>query len=112
MRGQQGFTLLELLVALAVFATLAAAGVSAAQWSVLSQQRLEARWFASIALDNHLQLLSLEPESPRANSIALTFAGKQWRLEQRLEASGAHTLSVSEASSGERLAYWSSHADE
>lgn len=107
MKGQRGFTLMELLVALAVFATLAAAVVSAAQWSTLNQQRLEARWFASIALDNHLLALSLGLVSPGTQGFALTFAGNTWWLQQWPEGAGGLSITLRETPDGEALATWS-----
>ncbi|MBA1241211.1 type II secretion system minor pseudopilin GspI [Pseudomonas japonica] len=107
MKRQRGFTLMELLVALAVFATLAAAVVSAAQWSTLNQQRLEARWFASIALDNHLQALTLGLVSSRTEGLALTFAGNTWWLQQRPEGASGLSIVLQETPGGEALATWS-----
>lgn len=107
MTRQRGFTLLELLVALAVFATLAAAVVSAAQWSTLNQQRLEMRWFANIALDNHLQALSLGLVPPGAQGLEITFAGNTWWLQQQPERAGGLSITLQETPGGEALANWS-----
>ena len=55
-----GFTLLEIMVALAVFATLAAAVLSASQYVVKQRGAVENRLFAAWLADNRLnELLSL-----------------------------------------------------
>jgi general secretion pathway protein I len=55
-----GFTLLEIMVALAVFATLAAAVLSASQYVVKQRGAVENRLFAAWLADNRLNELRLQ----------------------------------------------------
>ncbi|MGE8066836.1 type II secretion system minor pseudopilin GspI [Pseudomonas sp. NPDC089569] len=56
-----GFTLLEIMVALAVFATLATAVLSASQFAVRQAGAAEERLLAAWVADNHLNELRLQP---------------------------------------------------
>ncbi|MBV6824393.1 type II secretion system minor pseudopilin GspI [Pseudomonas sp. PD9R] len=55
-----GFTLLEIMVALAVFATLATAVLSASQYVVKQTRAIEERQLAAWVADNHLNELRLQ----------------------------------------------------
>lgn len=61
-----GFTLLEIMVALAIFATLAAAVLSASQYVVKQRGAVEARLFAAWLADNRLNELRLQRTDDRA----------------------------------------------
>jgi len=85
MKAERGFTLLEIMVALAVFAALAAAVLSASQLVLRQGLKLEERVLGAWVLDNRLQELRLQPEllhQPAARSVPL--GGRQWLLEQRV----------------------------
>lgn len=60
MRAEKGFTLLEVMIALAIFATLAAAVMSASQYVLGQSARVEARLLAGWLADNHLSELHLQ----------------------------------------------------
>jgi general secretion pathway protein I len=57
----EGFTLLEIMVALAIFATLAAAVLSASQYVVKQTGAVEQRLFAAWLADNQLNELRVQP---------------------------------------------------
>jgi general secretion pathway protein I len=85
MKAERGFTLLEVMVALAVFATLAAAVLSASQWVLRQSQQVEERVLAAWVLDNRMQALRLEPELlQRAADRASSLGGRQWQIEQQV----------------------------
>ena len=80
-----GFTLLEIMVALAIFATLATAVLSASQYvlkqSAAAEERLLAAWLA----DNQLNELRLQSGLANGQSQhALHMANRDWRLRQRI----------------------------
>ena len=86
MNAEKGFTLLEIMVALAVFATLSAAVMSASSYVLGQSARVESRLFAAWLADNHLSDLQLRPQ-PLAEGqtvLNLTFAQRDWRVQQRL----------------------------
>jgi general secretion pathway protein I len=86
MNAEKGFTLLEIMVALAVFATLSAAIMSASSYVLGQSARVESRLFAAWLADNHLSDLQLRPQ-PLAEGqtvLNLTFAHRDWRVQQRL----------------------------
>ncbi|MCX2897357.1 type II secretion system minor pseudopilin GspI [Pseudomonas mandelii] len=58
---QRGFTLLEIMIALVVFATLAAAVLSASQYVVRQTSDIEQRVFSAWVADNRLNELHLQP---------------------------------------------------
>lgn len=60
----RGFTLLEIMVALAIFSTLAAAVLSASQYALRQTAAVEERLFAAWLADNQLNELRLQPGLP------------------------------------------------
>lgn len=85
MKTERGFTLLEVMVALAIFATLAAAVMSASQTIVRQSGQLEARQMAAWVLDNHMQSLRLLPEGlAKTGDSLVQLGGRRWRIEQRV----------------------------
>lgn len=84
MKAEQGFTLLEVIIALAIFATLSAAVMSASQYVLGQSARVEARLFGAWLADNHInemQLQSLPPPLGR-RTFNVTYAQRDWRLSQ------------------------------
>ena len=64
MRRCRGFTLLEVLVALAIFAVVAASVLSASARSLKTAARLEDKTFATWLADNRLQEIQLADAPP------------------------------------------------
>lgn len=58
MKAEKGFTLLEIMIALAVFATLAAALMSASQYVLGQSARVEARLFGAWLADKPPQRIA------------------------------------------------------
>lgn len=86
MRTEKGFTLLEVMIALAIFATLAAAVMSASQYVVGQSGRVETRLLAGWLADNHLSELHLQSVTLAMGSKTLNqrFAQREWRLLQHI----------------------------
>ena len=86
MKTEKGFTLLEIMVALAVFATLAGALLSASQFVLQQSARVENRLFAAWLADNQLSelQLGLAPLTLGQRSQTSRFAQRDWRLNQRI----------------------------
>jgi general secretion pathway protein I len=79
---QRGFTLLEVLVALAIFASVAAVLLTASARSLQNAARLEEKALAGWVADNYLtelQLAEIPPETGN-DSRELAFGGRQWQL--------------------------------
>ncbi|QXH51205.1 type II secretion system minor pseudopilin GspI [Pseudomonas fakonensis] len=93
---QHGFTLLEVLVALSVFAVLAVAMGSATQHMLAQSRQMETRLLASWLADNHMVRLRLQPApGPGSRSLEVDFAGRRWVLEeQRRVLAGKQLLQV------------------
>lgn len=84
--SQRGFTLLEVMVALAVFATLAAAVLSASQFVLRQSAQLEERLFGAWLIDNQLSELLLQgPPAPGRLRLERRFAQRDWVLTQAVE---------------------------
>lgn len=99
---QRGFTLLELLVALAIFALSAGALLKTLGEQGRNAGQLEARYFAQLAARNQLSRLHLQPAWPdlgeRDHDIEL--AGRRFALTQSVRKTDSPsirrvTLSVS-----------------
>ena len=86
MKAEKGFTLLEIMIALAVFATLAAAVMSASQYVLGQSARVEARLFGAWLADNYLSELQLQNPPPAQGQQTLnrTYAQRDWRVSQRI----------------------------
>ena len=86
MKAEKGFTLLEVMISLAIFATLSAAVMSASSYVLGQSARVEARLFAAWLADNHLNELQLqtEPLVGGQKTLNLSFARRDWRVQQRI----------------------------
>ncbi|MCQ4312237.1 type II secretion system minor pseudopilin GspI [Pseudomonas stutzeri] len=94
MPRSRGFTLLEVLVALAIFAIVAAVVLTAAGRSVNNAGRLEALTLAGWIADNRLTELQLQQPAPDIGreDQELEFAGRQWQTLSEVETSGTPGL--------------------
>lgn len=90
----RGFTLLEVMVALAIFAIVAAVVLTAAGRSVNNAGRLEALTLAGWIADNRLTELQLQQPAPRIGreDQELGFGGRQWQTLSEVETSGTPGL--------------------
>ena len=79
---QLAFTLLEVLIALAIFATVAAVLLTASARSLQNASRLEEKALAGWVADNYLTELQLADTAPAIgeDSRELEYAGRQWQL--------------------------------
>ncbi|WP_434457389.1 type II secretion system minor pseudopilin GspI [Stutzerimonas urumqiensis] len=86
-RRDAAFTLLEVLVALAIFATVAAVVLTAAGRSLNNAARLEEVTFAGWIADNRLTELQLTPSAPAIGrqDAELDYAGRRWALRSEVE---------------------------
>ena len=83
-----GFTLLEIMVALAIFSTLAAAVLSASQYVVRQTGAVEERLFAAWLADNHLNELRLQTGWPLDQQQRIVSMDRRdWLLRQRISVS-------------------------
>ena len=82
MKAQRGFTLLEMLVALAIFASVAAAVLTASARSLQNAARLEDKTLAGWIADNQLTELQLASSPPATgrDTREVSYAGRQWQL--------------------------------
>ncbi|NQD94286.1 type II secretion system minor pseudopilin GspI [Pseudomonas sp. CrR25] len=87
MKRSAGFTLLEVLVALAIFALVAASVLSASARSLQTAARLEDRTLAMWIADNHLAELQLAetPPAQGRDQGELTFAGRAWQWQSEIQ---------------------------
>lgn len=77
--AERGFTLLEVLVALSVFAVLAAAVTTASQQVLAQSQGMRDRLFASWIADNHLNQLRLQaPAAAWRRTQEVRFDQRTW----------------------------------
>jgi len=78
MKKHKGFTLLEVLVALAIFATAAVSVIRAVSQHINTVQYLEEKTFASMVIDNQMALVMLDPNELRAKKGTESLAGRTW----------------------------------
>ncbi|VVN60519.1 Type II secretion system protein I [Pseudomonas fluorescens] len=88
MKADKGFTLLEVMIALAIFAILAAAVMSACQYVLGQSARVEARLLGAWLADNHLNDMQLQTAPPALGlqTLNVTYARRDWRLSRRITA--------------------------
>lgn len=88
MRRMAGFTLLEVLVALAIFALVAASVLTATARSLQTASRLEDKTLAMWIADNRLSdmQLALEPVADGSAQGEVEFAGRRWQWQSEVQA--------------------------
>ena len=87
-RRMRGFTLLEIMVALAIFSTLAAAVLSASQYVVKQTAAVEERLFAAWLADNQLNELRLQSGLSLGQQQRVMQMGRRdWLLRQHISVS-------------------------
>jgi general secretion pathway protein I len=87
--GCQGFTLLEVMIALAIFATVAAAVLSASQFVLRQSAGLEDRLFGAWLADNQLSELRLQATAPPGQQrLDRRLDRRDWTLQQRIAPAG------------------------
>lgn len=88
MKRARGFTLLEVLVALGIFALVAASVLTATARSLQTAARLEDKTFALWLADNRMQELQLAetpPDDGREQGEE-TYAGRRWLWQSQVQA--------------------------
>jgi general secretion pathway protein I len=93
-KRNRGFTLLEVLVALGIFATVAVVVLTAAGRSLNNAARLEEKTLAGWIADNRLTQLQLARPSAGlgAETQALEYAGRHWETFSEIEPSSDPSL--------------------
>ncbi|WP_296126840.1 type II secretion system minor pseudopilin GspI [Pseudomonas sp. Ga0074129] len=83
-----GFTLLEVLVALAIFALVAASVLTATARSLQTASRLEEKTLAMWIADNQLVELQLSknPVAEGRDQSEVDFAGRRWQWQSEVQA--------------------------
>ncbi|OPX55033.1 general secretion pathway protein I [Oceanospirillum multiglobuliferum] len=92
--SQQGFTLLEVMIALAILAVASAGLVTAAGGYIKQSQRLEDKVFAAWAAENWLNELRLAEKAPEVGeaSAQAEMAGRQWLLRAQVSSTSSAQL--------------------
>lgn len=94
MKCMRGFTLLEVLVALAIFATVAASVLSASQRSLAIAEQLELKAMAGWIADNRVTELQLQTPTPgegREDKV-LEFGGRDWETHSEIDSTSDKDL--------------------
>lgn len=86
MRRQRGFTLLEVLVALAIFALVAASVLSASSRSLQTAARLQDKTLAMWVADNRLSAMQLsrDPVADGREQGEEQMAGRRWQWQSEV----------------------------
>ncbi|MCE0493858.1 type II secretion system minor pseudopilin GspI [Vibrio salinus] len=74
----KGMTLLEVLVALAIFATASLSVIRAVNQNLDTESYLEEKMFASLVADNQVALLMLNPKNLSTHSGTSEMANQTW----------------------------------
>jgi general secretion pathway protein I len=74
----RGMTLLEVLIALAIFATAAISIIRAVSQHINTLSYLEEKAFASMVVDNQMAKLMLDTAKPKAKKGKEKLAGREW----------------------------------
>lgn len=116
MKAEKGFTLLEVMIALVVFATLAGAVMSASQYVLRQSVRVQTQLLAAWLADNHLNELQLQTQAVVVGHKTFNqrFAQREWRLSETIVADLSNSmlrveLSVSPADSDQptlEMTHW------
>ncbi|KJY84097.1 general secretion pathway protein GspI [Vibrio galatheae] len=77
-KNKQGFTLLEVLVALAIFATAAIATMRSVSQHINTLNFLEEKTFAAMVADNQLAQVILSGNKPSKKKGTETLADREW----------------------------------
>lgn len=77
-KSQRGMTLLEVLVALAIFATAALSVIRAVSQHVNTVGYLEEKMFAAMVADNQMALVMLADQKPAAKKGESELGGRKW----------------------------------
>lgn len=87
-RGSDGFTLLEVLVALAIFAVVAASVLAASQRSLHIAEQLELKTMAAWIAENRITEMQLKRPTPGEGreTKVLDFGGRSWETLSEIEA--------------------------
>lgn len=80
----RGFTLLEVMIALAIFATLAGAVIAASHYSLRQNARLQEQVQCAWVADNQLSELRLQSAALGRQQLVRRFDGRDWVVEQTL----------------------------
>jgi len=80
----RGFTLLEVMIALAIFATLAGAVMVASQYALRQNARLQEQVQCAWVADNQLSELRLQAASPGRQQLLRHFDQRDWVVEQTI----------------------------
>lgn len=88
MKRAHGFTLLEVLVALAIFALVATSVLAASSRALKTAARLEDKTFALWVADNRLQEMQLatDPAAEGREQGEDTYAGRRWSWQSEVKA--------------------------
>ena len=94
MKRSMGFTLLEVLVALAIFAMVAASVLTASARSLQTAARLEDKTLAMWIADNRLTELQLAETSASEgrDQGELEFAGRRWQWQSEIQATSEQSM--------------------
>ncbi|EKF9101481.1 type II secretion system minor pseudopilin GspI [Vibrio cholerae] len=82
MKSKRGFTLLEVLVALAIFATAAISVIRSVSQHINTVNYLEEKMFAAMVVDNQMAQVMLNPQSLAAREGSEQMAGRTWYWKQ------------------------------